>query len=124
MGNLLITHKILTCYRLTPFLYGFILEKYSQAPKGEYQVTVEKVIDGDTISVHRIDSSFRSLLKVRMSGIDAPEMKQFFGVESKNHLQKLIDSFKTNVFQLSVESTDMYGRMLGTLKSGAVDINK
>jgi endonuclease YncB( thermonuclease family) len=85
-------------------------ENCSNDLKGEHQVSVVKVIDGDTITVQKINSPDRSILKVRMSGIDAPETKQFFGMKSKMYLQQLIDSFNTKAFQLSLACKDIYTR--------------
>ena len=52
----------------------------------QYRAKVIKVIDGDTIWV----KSKNKHIKIRLSYIDAPELKQVYGVRSKNFLSKLI----------------------------------
>ena len=48
----------------------------------QYQATVIKVIDGDTIWV----KSNNKHIKVRLSYIDAPELRQKHGVHSRDKL--------------------------------------
>jgi micrococcal nuclease len=48
-------------------------------------VKVIRIIDGDTFEIENGD-------KVRMIGIDAPELKDNAGLESKNHLKLLIEN--------------------------------
>ena len=49
---------------------------------------VQKVVDGDTI--HLTDDNGK-LYKVRLLGIDAPEMDQSFGFESRKMLVNLVE---------------------------------
>lgn len=44
--------------------------------------SVYKIYDGDTITLHRDNKDY----KIRFFGIDAPELKQEFGKESREHL--------------------------------------
>jgi len=64
----------------------------------EYNVTIAKVVDGDTVDVD-IDLGFGMVYKkqrVRMLGIDTPEsrtrdlVEKKFGKASKKHLKKLL----------------------------------
>ena len=48
-------------------------------------VKVIRIIDGDTFEIENGD-------KVRMIGIDAPELKDEGGIESKNYLKLLIEN--------------------------------
>ena len=66
----------------------------------EYNVTVTKVVDGDTVDVD-IDLGFGMTYKkqrVRLMGIDTPEsrtrdkVEKLFGKASKKHLKSLIES--------------------------------
>ena len=52
----------------------------------QYEGRVIKVIDGDTIWVKTNNKH----IKIRLSYIDAPELKQTYGVRSKNFLTNLI----------------------------------
>ncbi len=56
-----------------------------QAPP-PFRAVVEHVDDGDTFSVTGGDRTFR----IRLSGVDAPEIGQQSGVESRNRLRTLI----------------------------------
>lgn len=50
--------------------------------------------DGDTC---RVKTTTGEIWKIRLSGIDAPEIKQPFGVEAQNHLEKLIKDQKVQM---------------------------
>lgn len=61
--------------------------------------------DGDTINVSRNGEK----LKVRFACIDAPELKQPMGKESRDYLRSLISSSKGKV-GLDIITSDRYGR--------------
>ncbi|MBD2666698.1 thermonuclease family protein [Richelia sinica FACHB-800] len=61
--------------------------------------------DGDTINVSRNGEK----LKVRFACIDAPELKQPKGKESRDYLRSLISSSKGKV-GLDIITSDRYGR--------------
>lgn len=91
-------------------------EPLNRQPK----VLVGKVIrvsDGDTAWVcDRIGQRF----KIRLNRIDAPESNQPFGKESTLHLQSLIGGREIFV---EYKTTDRYGRVLGIIYLGDIDIN-
>jgi len=72
-------------------------------PKSEL-AEVLKVHDGDTITVEQQSQK----IKVRLCGIDAPELSQPMGEESRNHLRSLIPM--NQQVTLYVSDTDRYGR--------------
>ena len=74
----------------------------------QYRAKVIKVIDGDTIWV----KSENKHIKIRLSYIDAPELKQVYGVRSKNFLSKLILDKEVEV---STSKKDRYNRHLGEI---------
>ena len=78
--------------------------------------SVSSVIDGDTISIHTPLGQH----KVRLDHIDAPELDQPFGKESASHLNQLIAGKKLRV---EYDTVDQYGRILGTVFCGSIDIN-
>ena len=80
---------------------SFIDNAYSS----EYNAIVSKVVDGDTIHVVRKNHT----LKVRLIYIDAPELKQLYGLESKKFLESII--LNKNI-TASCEKKDFYGREL------------
>ena len=74
--------------------------------KGEYELVVERIIDGDTI----IGSVKGRRYRLRLSLVDAPEHNQKYGKESTQALKRIIGS----KVLLTVEGVDKYGRILAT----------
>ena len=79
--------------------------------------SVTRVSDGDTVML-RIDDSTE--LKIRLSGIDAPELDQAFGKESKNRLTELVDG---RTMKAQCSKRDRYRRWLCKLVLNSDDIN-
>ena len=84
----------------------------------------KKIFDGDTIWIDQIDCDSKHILtenlKLRLIGIDAPEMEQQFGKESKLCLSQLIGN---NSIKLKTYGRDRYQRILAKIMVGEVDIN-
>ncbi|RYG47810.1 nuclease [bacterium] len=80
-------------------------------------VRVVGISDGDTVRVLTKD---KRELKVRLNGIDAPEKTQAFGEKSRQWLAGKV--FGKDV-QLKSDGLDRYGRTLGTILVGDVNIN-
>ncbi len=78
---------------------------------------VTKVIDGDTIEVRQEKRNY----KVRLSEIDAPEINQRFGTESKNFLASLI---LNEEIELIYVTEDRYGRIVAKIYKDNKDINR
>ena len=76
-----------------------------------------RVIDGDTIQGEVKGKE----IKIRLVEIDAPEMNQPFGVQSKIFLNKLL--YKKNVTLIS-QGEDRYGRTLGEIYADGENANK
>lgn len=66
------------------------------------------VADGDTISVY----TERTVYKVRLEGIDAPELGQEYSRKAKQALEKKV---KGKIVTVEVTGYDKYRRMLGKL---------
>ena len=79
--------------------------------------TVYRVIDGDTFITNKGD-------KVRMIGIDAPELPSLDGIKSKMYLYDLIKG-KTITLQKDNYSRnkDKYGRLLRYVYLNGQDVN-
>src|SRR2546423_5036043 len=77
-------------------------------------VTVERVIDGDTVVV-RLPGGHE---RVRLVGIDTPETVdprkpvQCFGKEASNHTKSLLPAGTAVRLERDVEARDRYGRLL------------
>lgn len=80
----------------------------------EYEVVPGSIYDGDTL---RLRSSDGQVLKVRFACVDAPELKQPLGEESRNHLRSIIKKGNNKV-KLQPITTDRYGRTVAQLWNG------
>ena len=85
-----------------------------------YNVTITRIIDGDTVDVD-IDLGFGMVYKkqrVRMMGIDTPESRtrdleeKFYGKQAKYHLTDLL---KDKQVELVSYDKGKFGRILGEL---------
>jgi endonuclease YncB( thermonuclease family) len=75
------------------------------------------VADGDTITLLDKD---QGTTKIRLHQIDAPEKKQDFGQRSKQSLSALIYGKEVRI---DVADIDKYGRTIGKIWLGPMDIN-
>jgi endonuclease YncB( thermonuclease family) len=75
------------------------------------------VSDGDSVTV--IDAN-KTQYKIRLAGIDAPEKAQAYGQKSKQSLSDLVFGKQVDV---EWSKRDRYGRTVGKLMLGGVDIN-
>ena len=91
---------------LRQFIVLFVLIIANVSFAEQFNGKVSKVIDGDTIWV-RSDST---TIKVRLSYIDAPELKQMFGIQSKKYLTSLV--LDKNV-EIHSYRRDRYKRVIG-----------
>jgi endonuclease YncB( thermonuclease family) len=82
----------------------------------EYEVIPGSVHDGDTL---RVRSPKGEVLKVRFACVDAPELKQPLGQESRNYLRSMINEAGGKV-KIQIVDVDRYGRSVGEIwtKSG------
>jgi len=108
----------LICALLCGVVFHAHLASAAQAVQPPYvlQGLVVGVSDGDSITV--LDADKRQH-KIRLQGIDAPEKAQAFGQKSKESLANM-------VYQKTVEvhwsKKDRYGRTLGQVMLGGVDV--
>jgi micrococcal nuclease len=78
--------------------------------------------DGDTCRLAKGDGN--KAMKVRLVGIDAPELShggQPYGKESKDFLNQMVVGKSVRLQSLG---QDTYGRTLGVLLVGSVDVNE
>jgi endonuclease YncB( thermonuclease family) len=78
---------------------------------------VVAVHDGDTVTV--LDAN-RQQYKIRLAGIDAPELKQAFGYRSKQHLSAMVYDRRVTV---AWDKHDRYGRIIGKVLVDCRDTN-
>jgi micrococcal nuclease len=78
---------------------------------------LEKVLDGDTVVIREESQSYR----LRLLDIDAPELHQAFGKQSKRSLTQLCLNASISV---QPQGKDPYGRILGHLYCGKQDASQ
>mgnify|MGYP000341896165 CR=1 FL=1 len=78
---------------------------------------VVSVTDGDTVTV--LDYS-KTQHRIRLAGIDAPELQQPFGRASRQHLASLIAGLPVSVER---QKRDRYGRIVGKVYQGTNDVS-
>ena len=84
-----------------------------------FHATCIRIIDGDTIDV--VPENTNKLIRVRLWGIDAPESHQPFGIHATQYLAEKILGESV---EISIVSSDMYGRLIGNVYCDDVYINK
>lgn len=97
-----------------------------------YRAVVVRVVDGDTIDAD-IDLGFYIWIKrqrIRLLGIDAPEVRgesKAEGIAATEHLKSLIDGetiiLRTVKGEDGGDRDDSFGRWLGTIYHGGIDVN-
>lgn len=79
---------------------------------------VTRIIDGDTFETETGE-------KVRLIGINAPEISDIFGQEAKQHLANLIDQKTIDLQPDNISNDrDQYSRLLRFVIHDGTDINK
>lgn len=81
------------------------------------QGRVVAVHDGDTLTVLTAE---KEQVKVRLEGIDAPELKQDFGNRARQELSALVFNKQVTV---KVTGRDRYQRTLGRVFCDGLDVN-
>lgn len=76
------------------------------------------VHDGDTLTVRRTSGD---VVKVRLYGVDAPELAQPGGPEARDYLRAMLADAGT--VDVRTMDTDRYGRVVGRVQHGDVDVN-
>nr|WP_246883735.1 thermonuclease family protein [Pseudomonas koreensis] len=75
------------------------------------------VLDGDTVEVLTDQHEQR---RIRLAGIDAPEKSQAYGQRSKQNLASMVAGKLVDVVD---HGRDQYGRTVGSLSVGGLDVN-
>ncbi len=83
----------------------------------EQEIKIIRVIDGDTL----LAESRGTEIKIRLSEIDAPEMNQPYGTNSKKCLSELIR--ESSSLKFKSDGQDNYGRSLGWLVTDGKNLN-
>lgn len=89
----------------------------------EYQAKVIRVIDGDTVDVE-VDLGFhiKTTMKIRLAGINAPEINTVEGKKTKSELLSLIEDQTVTLLTIR-DKQEKYGRYLGVIIKDKTNIN-
>lgn len=98
--------------------FSFLLLVSPLASSDTLSGKIVSVHDGDTATLLNKD---HQTIKIRLAQIDAPESDQAFGQKSRQSLAEMI--FNRDV-RVERETTDRYGRMVGTIYLENLDINQ
>jgi endonuclease YncB( thermonuclease family) len=94
-----------------------LLALASPALAEELRGRVVGITDGDTLTLLTPE---RREVKIRLAEIDTPESRQPYGTRARQALSDL--AFRRDV-RVDVQDTDRYGRTVGRIYAGRVDVN-
>ena len=106
--------------RRTWWLYCFLALLAAPLLAAEYTGKVVSISDGDTMTLLVPDGASFKQIKVRLGEIDTPERKQPYGTRAQQALSDLAYNQQARVM---VQDTDRYGRTVGRVYVGSVDVN-
>ncbi len=98
-------------------MYAMVVLALLGADPVELKGKVVRIVDGDTIVV----LVGKEQTKIRLEGIDSPESKQPFGTKAKEHLGNLCHEKEATI---RVTGKDRYGRSLGIIFVGKLNVNQ
>ena len=88
--------------------------------------TTTRILDGDTFhclpatAISNAKTHKDGTITIRMRGIDAPEKRQPYGIESQKSLKELIGR---KTVKLEIKNIDRYGRVVAYVFIGNININ-
>lgn len=93
------------------------------APTYVYRAVVSKIVDADTMDL-KIDLGFRigTLIRVRLLGINAPEMRTQEGKAAKGALLSFLPIGSEVIVRTYKDPVDKFGRWLGNVEVTGIDI--
>tara|TARA_X000000368_G_scaffold393802_1_gene359816 strand:+ start:158 stop:664 length:507 start_codon:yes stop_codon:yes gene_type:complete len=107
--------------RISLIIILFLFCTYTFA---DFNAQVVRVIDGDTIQVK---DNLGHKFKIRLLGIDTPEIKQAFGKESSDYLKSIVTGKKILIISKPDNdkpyTLDFYKRVLAKVILNGKDIN-
>ncbi len=108
--------------RVPPFLAQMLLWLLLLGAAPAFATTftarVVRVKDGDSLVVERHDVKRTS--EIRLAGIDAPELAQPWGIQSRSGLRRIVLGKEVTV---EVTDRDRYGRLVGKVWQGKAYVN-
>ncbi len=104
-----LNEKYRLCLIMCIFI-GMTVAVYAETRK--FKAIVERVVDGDTIVVKKQNFIFSKKYRVRLYGIDAPEIGQNFGEKAKEFCKKIS---KDKLVEVEVVDIDHYNRLVANV---------
>jgi len=104
----------ITTMRAIPSLIAVVVLSATLVAAEPVEWKVVSVHDGDTLTA--IDAT-NTQHKVRLQGIDAPELRQAFGTKSRD---RLADLTLRKVVRVNVHDHDRYGRVLADIEAAGM----
>lgn len=94
-------------------------------PVRDYPARVIRVVDADTIDV-TVDKGFndRSDMKLRLYGIDAPELSTDAGKAARAFMRELLPPGTLIIVRTRKDKQEKYGRYLAEVWLGDVSVNE
>jgi endonuclease YncB( thermonuclease family) len=102
------------------WLYLFLAVLAGPLRAAELTGKVVGISDGDTLTLLVADGASFKQVKVRLGEIDTPESRQPYGTRARQALSDLAYNKQARVV---VQDTDRYGRTVGRVYVGSVDVN-
>ncbi|WP_394996130.1 thermonuclease family protein [uncultured Helicobacter sp.] len=120
MKKYLKTNQIAVIVAICLSLVVFLLDKYDVADIHTHKIQgkIIKVYDGDTITLYANHTKY----KIRLYGIDAPELNQNFGKQSQENLQSMCEIGNEAIVE--IKNKDRYNRLVGILSCDGINANK
>jgi micrococcal nuclease len=90
----------------------------------EYRAKIIRVVDGDTVDAE-IDLGFhiKTTMKLRLAGINSPELNTQEGKKSKSVLLSLIEGENVTI-QTIKDKQEKYGRYLAVIIKDSKNVNE
>ena len=88
----------------------------------DFFATVVKVHDGDTVTLRTVDRDFN--FPLRLLSINAPELNEEGGHESQEYLSNMILDKRVSIILDKNQRVGKYGRLLGKVISGGMDMGE
>ena len=88
----------------------------------DFFATVVKVHDGDTVTLRTADRDFN--FPLRLLSINAPELNEEGGHESQEYLSNMILDKRVSIILDKNQRVGKYGRLLGKVISGGMDMGE
>ncbi len=103
---------------LRHLVFFLLLAIAPAAAAQNFEARVSRVKDGDSLLLFRADVKRTS--EIRLAGIDAPELSQPWGIQSRSALRLLVNG---KTVRVEVTDRDQYNRLVARIWLGNIYVN-